>query len=503
MHAWARQRRAVLHGAAAAGLSLLVPGCGPKPEPEESASAGGSAPSRRFASGALRIDFLHAFRSGKETFTATNLRHEPAWAGPTARLSEDIGWGDYRLSVYDVRSDELLFRDGFDSSIAAESQASATRISVRCPLPYDEFRAVVEKRRTHTVFQRVWERSVIPTPREIDRTAPRVSTVVDVLTENGPSATKVDLAIVAEGYTESEYGKFTADAKRAMDYLFAVEPFRTRMGDFNVRAVFAESKQSGVTDRHFGVDRDTVLRCAYGSGGAERTLESTDVRLVNEAAAAAPADFVLVLANSRRYGGSAYFRGPAVVAIDSAFARYLVLHEIGHVIAGLAEEYYVAGPERAKYSGSLEPWYPNVTTFERVPQVAVPAERTCRGAGTVEQSGVRSVLCRVREALREAARSRCGRGHDRTAHAGGGSAPDSVAREKSAGAPRRHVRRRERLRGRHVSRRSQLHHVFIAERLLLRRVFGGDRAHDQLSYRLNMRRFRHTPCTLRLESKRG
>ena len=372
MHARARQRRAVLHGAAAAGLSLLVPGCGPKPEAEESASTGGSATSRRFASGALRIDFLHAFRSGKETFTATNLRHEPAWAGPSARLSEDIGWGDYRLSVYDVRSEELLFRDGFDSSVSAESEASATRISVRCPLPYDEFRAVVEKRRTHTVFQRVWERSVLPTPREIDRTAPRVSTVVDVLTENGPSAAKVDLAIVAEGYTESEYGKFTADAKRAMDYLFAVEPFRTRMGDFNVRAVFAESKQSGVTDRHFGIDRDTVLRCAYGSGGAERTLESTDVRLVGEAAAAAPADFVLVLANSRRYGGSAYFRGPAVVAIDSAFARYLVLHEIGHVIAGLAEEYYVAGPTARSIPAA---WSRGIRTSRL--RASIPSGSTC------------------------------------------------------------------------------------------------------------------------------
>jgi hypothetical protein len=178
----------------------------------------------------------------------------------------------------------------------------------------------------------------------------------------------VDLAFVAEGYRDTEYGKFTADAKRAMAYLFSVDPFKTRMRDFNVRAVFAESKQSGVTDRHFGVERDTALRCAYGSGAAERTLEPTDVRLVSEAAASAPADFVLVLANSRRYGGSAYFRGPAVVAIDSVFARYLVVHELGHSIAGLVEEYYIAAPRGAKYSGNIEPWYPNVTTSSEFPK---------------------------------------------------------------------------------------------------------------------------------------
>ncbi len=359
----------LLHGAAAAGLSLIVPGCGPKPEPEGSRSDGGvDTASRPFAEGALRIDFLHAIQSGKETFTATNLRYEPTWGGPGARLAEDIGWGDYRLSVYDGRTQKLLFRDGFDSSVSPDSTAAANRIAVRFPLPYDEFRALLEKRRTRTVFQRVWERSILPTPRALDRTAPRVSTVVDVLIENGPSTTKVDLVFVAEGYTDSEYGKFTADAKRAMDYLFSVEPFKARVGDFNVRAVFAESKQSGVTDRHFGIDRDSVLRCAYGNGAAERTLEPTDVRLVNEAAAAAPSDFVLVIANSRRYGGSAYFRGPAVVAIDSAFARYLVLHEFGHAMAGLAEEYYITTPDRAKYSGNIEPWYPNVTTSSEFPK---------------------------------------------------------------------------------------------------------------------------------------
>jgi IgA Peptidase M64 len=371
MHARARQRRALLHGGAAAGLSLFVPGCGPKPEADESAASGPprvTTPTRPFADGALRIDFLHAFQSGKESFTPTNLRHEPTWAGPRARLTEDIGWGDYRISVYDAASQKLLFRDCFESSLSPESNAAAARVSVRLPLPYDEFRAVIEKRRAHTVFQSVWERSILPTPRVVDRTALRVNTVVDALLDNGPPESKVDLAILAEGYTDSQYGKFNADAKRAMDYVFSVEPFKARVGDFNVRAVFAESNQSGVTDRHFGIDRDTVLRCAYGQGAAERTLEPTDVRLVSEAAASTPNDFVLVLANSRRYGGSAYFRGPAVAAIDSAFARYLVLHELGHVIAGLAEEYYVALPDPAKYSGNIEPWYPNVTTSNEYPK---------------------------------------------------------------------------------------------------------------------------------------
>jgi hypothetical protein len=70
-----------------------------------------------------------------------------------------------------------------------------------------------------------------------------------------------------------------------------------------------------------------------------------------------------VLANARRYGGSAYFGGPAVVAIDSAAAKYLVLHELAHVIGGLAEEYYIPAAGGPTFTGNIEPWHPNVTLY--------------------------------------------------------------------------------------------------------------------------------------------
>jgi hypothetical protein len=70
---------------------------------------------------------------------------------------------------------------------------------------------------------------------------------------------------------------------------------------------------------------------------------------------------MLVLVNARRYGGSAYFGGPAVVAADSAAAKYLVLHEFAHVIGGVAEEYYIPAPDGPTFVGNVEPWHPNVT----------------------------------------------------------------------------------------------------------------------------------------------
>jgi hypothetical protein len=211
------------------------------------------------------------------------------------------------------------------------------------------------------LFQNVWSADIDPRSGNIDRSPRAIAARVDSILANGPPHAKVDIGILGDGYREAEHAKFLADAKRAAGYLFSVEPFKKRIGDFNVNAVFAPNPESGVTDRYVGLDRKTLFRTAYGTGLAERTLSTHDERAVREVASAAPYDFLLVLANARRYGGSAYFGGPAVVAINSAAARYLVLHEFAHVIGGLAEEYYIPADDGPKFPGNIEPWNPNVT----------------------------------------------------------------------------------------------------------------------------------------------
>jgi hypothetical protein len=163
------------------------------------------------------------------------------------------------------------------------------------------------------------------------------------------------------GYQDIEYEKFARDASRVASYLFSVQPFRKRARDFNVYAVFAASVDSGVTDRYLGIRKDTVLGCTYGSGDAERTLAARNNQALRDVASAAPYDFLIVLANARRYGGSATFGGPAVIAVDSAAAPYLVLHEFAHVIGGLADEYYIPTAGGPSFTGNVEPWHPNVT----------------------------------------------------------------------------------------------------------------------------------------------
>jgi hypothetical protein len=341
-------RRRLLTRAAAAGLAFVLPGCRPSSTPSKNAAAQG-----------LRIDLDHKTRAGDESFEITRLAVEPLWSPP-----HDVAdRGDYRLSLYDAVTGTLLWRCGFDSNIDPAAAAAITTLSVRGVRPIGRFNAVIEKRRAGAVFQALLNAALDPADAQAPASTPPPR--IDTLVSNGVARSKFDLAILGDGYTESGHAKFVADAGRACRYLFGVEPFAARSRDFNVHAVFTPSVESGITDPYLERRRDTAFRCEYGSGAAERTLHAANERALREAASAVPYDALLVLANSRRYGGSAYYAGPAVVAIDSARSRYLVVHELAHAIAGLADEYYLPSADGPAYRGNVEPWQPNVTASER------------------------------------------------------------------------------------------------------------------------------------------
>lgn len=154
----------------------------------------------------------------------------------------------------------------------------------------------------------------------------------------GPIDTKIDVAIVGDGYTEREAARFRTHATRHVAELFSVEPFRRYRDLFNIWLVPVESPESGVdNDPTPGIARDTALDMGFWCGGTERLL-CVNVTKAKAAAAEAPeADIVLALANSTKYGGA----GGAVATASGGNERsgQVVVHELGHTIGDLADEY--------------------------------------------------------------------------------------------------------------------------------------------------------------------
>ncbi|MFF0416573.1 M64 family metallopeptidase [Kitasatospora sp. NPDC004745] len=192
---------------------------------------------------------------------------------------------------------------------------------------------------------------------------------VTALVRNGAPADKLDVVVIGDGYTAEEQDRFRADAAEKWREITAVEPYATYRGLFNVWAVSAVSPESGVSgDPDQGTVRHTALGAYFWCDGVERLLCVDDKAVDRYAAKAPQADLVLVVANSAKYGGAGYndltsplgYEGIATVAGGNARSGQIAVHETGHSLGKLADEYAYDG--QGTYQGA-EPAEANISTL--------------------------------------------------------------------------------------------------------------------------------------------
>lgn len=165
------------------------------------------------------------------------------------------------------------------------------------------------------------------------------------LLNSGNSANRVDIAIVAEGYTQAERDKFIADANTFLKTFLGSEnarlnsPFSNYNGFFNANALFFASQQSGTDQPNNGTFVNTYFNSTqHGSDG--RLLYGDSGSVVIEVGRALPTnahELIIVLVNTPLYGGAG--GEIAWASAGNSSASELALHEIGHSFAGLQDEY--------------------------------------------------------------------------------------------------------------------------------------------------------------------
>ncbi|WP_078628107.1 M64 family metallopeptidase [Streptomyces sp. NRRL F-2664] len=179
--------------------------------------------------------------------------------------------------------------------------------------------------------------------------------------DNGPTADRLDVVVIGDGYTAAELPRFHADAEQKWAEVAAVEPYATYRGLFNLWTVDAVSRESGVSgDPDPATVRDTALGSSFWCGGIERLLCIDQPKVDAYVAKAPEADLVVVLANSAKYGGAGYNERSATLGyegISTASAGHpksgqVAIHETGHSLGKLADEYFYPGvPDYEKYTG--------------------------------------------------------------------------------------------------------------------------------------------------------
>ncbi len=184
---------------------------------------------------------------------------------------------------------------------------------------------------------------------------------VTTILNQGPSSNRLDVVFLGDGYRSSDLNNYAQHVQRTVDALFSTIPFSYYKPYFNVHRVSVISNESGVdNDPNLGVMKDTALDMGFWCNGIDRLL-CVDVAKAYAFAANAPAaDLLYVLANSSQYGGAAYvFSRLATFAGFHPSAPEIAIHETGHSLSNLADEYETGGsvnyfgPERTEPNASI------------------------------------------------------------------------------------------------------------------------------------------------------
>jgi hypothetical protein len=312
-----------------------------------------AAPPRAVLPGTMRVDLVHSGDASGEHFGLDRIVLEPLpWPGRPDRPIDDTGLGNYQVEVRDLASGRVLYARGY-ASVYGEWET---------PAPEAPVQVVIRKRDPRGGWREMWSVPVDPKDRAISTARPATPGPVIELLKSGDPSQKLDLLLLGDGYTAAERGKFEQAARRLVAVLFEKEPFRSRKADFNVWAIVPPAPESGVSRPLTGVFRSSRIGATYDAFGSERYVLSFDERSLREVASFAPYDALAILVNGATYGGGGIYGLYTTVAADSLWAPYVFVHELGHSLGGLGDEYftsesvYAAAPEQRP-----EPWSPNVT----------------------------------------------------------------------------------------------------------------------------------------------
>ena len=178
----------------------------------------------------------------------------------------------------------------------------------------------------------------------------------DVHTIHGSDAdNRMDLVFVGDGYTQSELSHYADMVQDRSVALLAYPPFDQYSNWINIHRVDVVSPQSGVdNDPNTGQgDVDTAMDMYIQGSGTGGDLLLMDWQLAHAFANLAPdMDCIIASGNTTHWCGAGTQLDIATYGGDNWNSFNIMMHEIGHSLMHLADEYYTAG---AVYTGGEQP----------------------------------------------------------------------------------------------------------------------------------------------------
>lgn len=335
-----------------------------------------------FEDNTLRLDYIFAGNAKVQSIYLEDLKKQDRWAGRKNRLAEKFLNGNGQVTVRDHATQKVIYVTTFSSLFQewiqdkeAKSVNRAFETSYNVPFPkasidvtvtLTDYHHKVVASMTHTVDPKdILIRHIgmngIPF-RYIWKGNPDVQGAANKGEADITGC--VDLAILAEGYTEAQMDKFYADCERSVEALFEREPFKSLKNKFNVVAVAAPSLESGPSVPHSNVWNVTAASTNYDTFYSQRYLTTKNMHRVYDLLSCVPFEHIMVLVNSDIYGGGGIYNQVTVATSDHPTFKQVFVHEFGHSYGGLGDEYAYDDMDEIWYPSDVEPWEPNLTTLK-------------------------------------------------------------------------------------------------------------------------------------------
>ncbi|MCI1681830.1 MAG: IgA Peptidase M64 [Bacteroides sp.] len=324
-----------------------------------------------FTGKTLRIDYIFTGNAVKQSICLDELSALPAWAGRRHHLSEIPLEGNGQITMRDSLTDRVIYKTSFSSLFQEwletdEAQTSTKGFENTFLLPYPLHTVKVEiilltpERKIAASLKHI----VNPNDILIHQKGTSHVTPHKYLLHSGEIDKCIDIAILAEGYTEKEMNTFYKDANIAFESLFAHEPFKSMKNRFNIIAVASPSDDSGVSIPRLGEWKHTAFNSHFSTFYSDRYLTTRRVKSIHDALAGIPYEHIIILANTEEYGGGGIYNAYTLTAAHHPMFRPVVVHEFGHSFGGLADEYFYDNDVMTDtYPLNIEPWEPNITTL--------------------------------------------------------------------------------------------------------------------------------------------
>lgn len=317
----------------------------------------------------LRVDYIFSGTDKTQEISLDEMSSFDGWAGRRVNPDSVPVRGNGHISLTDNATGQVLYRQSF-STLFQEWQTTEEATRVRkafenvflLPMPQSPATVTVELYDFKGNVSASLSHKADPSDILIRHVDPVVPPHRYIL-ESGSPAEKIDVAVVAEGYTAEETDMFYEDAQKAVDAILAHHPFADYADRFNFIAVALPSQDSGVSVPGEGVWKKTALGSHFNTFYMDRYLTTLRLRQMHDALCGIPYEHIVILANTDTYGGGGIFNSYTLTTAHHKSFEPVVVHEFGHSFAGLADEYYYDDQFVEYYYPDCEPWEQNITTL--------------------------------------------------------------------------------------------------------------------------------------------